>query len=178
MHSGQVFNARALAKALDVSQVAISKSLPLLEKKQLIILDKNKESKRFSIELNKDNILVLGLKRADNLKLLYESKLPEFLKEKFPGCTITLFGSYSRGEDVNINNEKSHNSDIDIAIIGIKEKFIDLERFERCLEKKIILNFYDSFKDIHKNLKENILNGILLSGGIELWTFLKNLNII
>jgi len=72
-----------------------------------------------------------------------------------------LFGSYSRGDDL-------ITSDIDIAIIGRKEKNTDLSEYEKKLERKIILNFYPSFSKIHKNLKENILNGDVLVGGIEL----------
>jgi len=43
-----------------------------------------------------------------------------------------------------------------------------LEQFEKMLRRKIMINFYDSFKNIHKNLKENLFNGIVLSGGIKL----------
>jgi hypothetical protein len=32
----------------------------------------------------------------------------------------------------------------------------------------IKLNFYDSFEKIHKHLKENLANGIILTGGFEL----------
>jgi len=36
------------------------------------------------------------------------------------------------------------------------------------LAKEIRLQFYTDLKSINKNLKENIYNGILLAGGIEL----------
>ena len=96
--------------------------------------------------------------------MIYESGLARFLQNSFPGATIILFGSYSRGEDV-------QTSDVDIAVIGLKGKKnneLNLTIFERLLQKKIIINFYHSFKEIHKHLKENILNGIILSGGVEL----------
>ena len=159
--SGMSFNARRLARQLEVSQPAISKALPFLKKNKLVMVKKDKESKRLSIELNRANPLVIGLKRAENLKMIYESGLVDFLSEEFPGCTIILFGSYSLGEDTT-------NSDIDIAAIGTKEKELDLEKFEKALKKKIIIQFYSNFKEIHKNLKENLFNGILLKGGIEL----------
>mgnify|MGYP003987829595 FL=1 len=106
------------------------------------------------------------LKRVDNLKQIYESKLLECLEQEFAGSTIILFGSYSRGED-------TENSDTDIAIIGRKEKKINLNKYEKLLDRRINLNFYESFSKIHKNLKENLFNGIVLSGGIELWKLLK-----
>jgi len=63
---------------------------------------------------------------------------------------------------------KSNASDIDIAVIGRKDKLLNLDKYEKTLNRKININFYDNWKDIHKYLKNNILNGIVLIGGIEL----------
>lgn len=153
------YNARQLATALKVSQTAISKSLPLLKKNKLVTI--KKESGRLSIKLNRENQQIFEAKRTENLRTIYDSRLLEFLEDKFPGTTIILFGSYSRGDDIST-------SDIDIAIIG-QEKTVNLKKFEKTLSKEIILNFYPTFKEIHKNLKENLCNGIVLSGGISLW---------
>jgi predicted nucleotidyltransferase len=102
------------------------------------------------------------LKRANNLERIYLSKLSSFLYDFFPGTTIILFGSYSRGED-------SESSDIDISIIGVSEKEINLSKFQKEMERNISLHFYHSFKDIKdENLKNNILNGIVLSGSVKL----------
>ena len=144
VNAGTAFNARALANGLEVSQPAISKALPLLEQNSYIRVKKDKESKRLSIELNRDNPLVTGLKRSENLKMFYESCLPEYLSDNFPGCTIILFGSYSRGED-------TMESDIDIAVIGTKGKNLELEKFDKILKKKVIIQFYPNFKEIHKH---------------------------
>lgn len=157
----QTFNGRALAKKLSVSQPAISKAIKNLIRENLIIVDKDKETKRLSIKLNQDNKRIFEMKRVENLKLIYESGLSDFLHEKLPGCTVILFGSYSRGEDTT-------ESDIDFAVIGAKEKTVDLAKFEKILERKIIVNFYPSFKNIHRHLKDSILNGILFFGGVNL----------
>lgn len=101
------------------------------------------------------------MKRVENLRLIYESGLAEYLSEKFPGSAIIMFGSYSFGEDTT-------GSDIDIAVIGSAKKVLDMEKFSKILERKILLNFYDSIGEISKNLRENILNGIVISGGIKL----------
>jgi predicted nucleotidyltransferase len=158
---GKALNQRQLAKILDVSPPGIKKALPGLKEEYLAKIEQDKDTKRWSIELNRDNHKAMELKRVDNLKLIYETGLGSFLEDEFAGGTIILFGSYSRGED-------TINSDIDIAVIGRKEKDITLEKYEKMLERKIILNFYASFKDIHKNLKENIFNGIVLYGAVEL----------
>lgn len=158
--AGKQFNQRVIANILEVSPPAVMKALPFLEKQGLIKIQQDKESKRWSIELNRNN-KAMQLKRADNFKLVYESGLADFLEEKFPGCTIILFGSYSKGEDIST-------SDIDIAVIGRKEKHVEFSKFEKLLERKIILNFYENIREINKNLRSNILNGIILSGGIEI----------
>ena len=157
--TGKNLNINNIAKALDVSQPAVAKALPFLSKNYLIDVNKDKESKRFSISLKKDDPEILGLKRADNLKQLYESGLVKFLHDSFQGATIILFGSYAFGEDI-------FSSDIDIAVIGIKEKEIYIENFENILERKIFLHFFKDWK-IDKHLKANILNGIILAGSVE-----------
>ncbi|GBE19880.1 nucleotidyltransferase domain protein [archaeon BMS3Abin17] len=159
--AGMTFNARGLARPLNRTQAGIIKALPKLEKEGLVKIKKDKDSGRWSIELNRDNSKVIAMKRVENLKMFYESGLAGVLEEKFPGSTIILFGSYSRGED-------SMESDIDIAVIGVKEKDINLTKFENLLEKNIIINFYPSFNKIHKHLRDSILNGILLSGSVDI----------
>lgn len=159
--SGMSLNQRGIAKILRVSQPAVMKAVPRLKEIGLIKIEQDKESKRWSVELNRDNHKVIKIKRADNLKQIYESGLADFLNKEFAGGTIILFGSYSRGED-------TMDSDIDIAIIGRKEKIVNLNKFEKLLERKININFYPFFREIHKHLRESILNGILLSGSVEL----------
>lgn len=137
------------------------KALPALEKEEFVKLEQDKESKRWAIQLNLDNSRVIQLKRVENLRLIYESGLVDYLENELSGSTIFLFGSYSFGED-------NFQSDIDIAVIGRKEKKLNLEKFEKVFSKKIVVQFYDSFKDKHKNIKESVLNGILLKGNVEL----------
>jgi predicted nucleotidyltransferase len=161
VHSGQSLNQRTIARILKVSSPAVMKALPALEKDGLIKLEQDKESKRWAIQLNSENSKAMQLKRVENLKLVYESGLADYLGNELSGSTIFLFGSYSFGED-------NFQSDIDIAVIGRKEKTLNLEKFEKIFSKKIVVQFYDSFKDMHKNLKESILNGILLKGSVEL----------
>ena len=81
-----------------------------------------------------DHVLFDTLKRVQNLKSIYESGILEELENNFIGATIILFGSYSKGED-------TIKSDIDIAVIGRKEKEINLSEFESCFKKEIVINF-------------------------------------
>jgi len=158
--SGTSLNQRKIASLLGVSPTAISKSIKSLEKNNLIKINKEEAMNLVSVRFNREDSRAVALKRAENLEMIYESGLVEFLG-KFSGASIILFGSYSYGED-------TMESDIDIAIVGSKRKDIDVKVFEKLLEREIIINFYKSFKEIHKHLKENICNGIVLKGGIEL----------
>ncbi|MFH1053806.1 MAG: nucleotidyltransferase domain-containing protein [Candidatus Woesearchaeota archaeon] len=158
--AGKTLNQRQIAKYLDVSPPAVIKALPKLEKENLITMQQDKESKRWSIEIKREK-KALELKRADNLKQVYESGLSDHLENELPGGTMILFGSYSRGDD-------TITSDIDLAVIGRKEKTLYLEKYEKLLERTININFYKSWKDININLKNNILNGILIEGSVEL----------
>lgn len=157
--TGQPLNQREIALALDVSPTAVSKALKGLG--YFAKVEKSPKMNLISVQLNRDEKRVIDLKRAENLKQVYESGLADYLEDQFPGSTIILFGSYSTGED-------TVKSDIDIAVIGVKEKTVDLSRFEKLLGRTIILNTYDDFKKINRNLKQNIINGITLYGTVEL----------
>lgn len=159
LKSGEKLSQREMAKILDVSPTAIAKSLKKLISNEFAVLEKTKNIN--FISLNIHNKQVIEIKRSENLKNIYLSGLSDYLEEYLAGSTIILFGSYSKGEDTN-------RSDIDIAVIERKTKALDLEKYEKRLNRKIMINFYDSWKDIHKNLKNNILNGIVLHGGVDL----------
>lgn len=158
---GTSLNMNSIAKILGFSQPAVLKAIPLLRKEGLVNATQDKESSRWSIELNRDNRGVIGLKRADNLKQLYESGLVQAIYDIFPEATVILFGSYAHGEDTS-------QSDIDLAVIGSKNKEID-PKFDKMLERTITVNYYKSFNSIDKYLLNNILNGIILKGAVELY---------
>ena len=155
IRAGSYLNQRQIAKVLKVSPTAVAKALKGLH--ELVAI--KKQSNIILVGLNREK--AISMKRIENLGLIYESGLQAFLEEKFPGSAVILFGSYSLGEDV-------VKSDIDIAVIGSSQKQIDLANFEKLLERPVILQFYGKFSDIDKNLKASILNGIALSGRVEL----------
>ena len=156
-------NQREIAKILNVSSPAVSKTLPSLIEWYggTVVAIKDPKMNLTSIKLNRDNPRAIELKRIENLKNIYLSGLLDFLEETFPGSTIILFGSYSRGDDINT-------SDIDVAIIGSKPKEVNLSEFEHKMERDINLQFYPELKKVHKQLRENLCNGIVLAGGIQL----------
>ena len=159
LRAGEKLSQREIAKILKVSPTAVSNSIKKLKDSNLITLEKTKTIN--FISFNRDEPKAMELKRVENLKNIYLSGLSDYLKVELAGSAIILFGSYSIGEDTNI-------SDIDIAAIERKDKLVHLEEYEKALNRKINVNFYNSWKNIQVHLKNNILNGILLQGSIEL----------
>lgn len=98
-------------------------------------------------------------KRMFNIAKLIESGLIDYLKDNLMPKTTVLFGSYSRGEDV-------EESDIDI-FLECKKNNLDLSKLEKQLGRKIQLHFKEKFKNYPTELKNNIANGIVLSGYLE-----------
>jgi len=147
------FHMREIARKINVSATAVSKAVKILEKESLLTFKRGFISE---IQANINDIFK-NKKKINNLKGIYESKLLDYLKEKFPLTTIVLFGSYSKGEDI-------ERSDIDIVLFA-KEKSLELNHFEKKLNRKINIEFID-FKKATKELKESIINGIVLEGSI------------
>ena len=72
---------------------------------------------------------------------------------------IILFGSASKGEDI-------EESDLDL-FIQAPEKKLSLEKYEKLLNRGITLFFEENFSRLSNELKNNILNGIVLRGYIK-----------
>ena len=161
IHAGESFNQRTIARRLDMSPPAVANVLPALEKEGLVQIDKSKTMNLVMLRFNRDSQKAVDRKRTENLSVIFESGLADFLEEHFAGCAIVLFGSYALGED-------TVRSDVDIAIIGAREKQTDMSHFEKFLERPINLQFFESISKIGKNLRTNVLRGITLRGIVEI----------
>ena len=98
-------------------------------------------------------------KKNDVLSRLHESGLVDLLVDTVIPDAIVLFGSASKGEDI-------EESDIDLFLIA-KEKKVDLKIFEKKLNRKISLHFEDKIQNIPKELLNNIVNGIIIYGYLK-----------
>ena len=102
-------------------------------------------------------------KKLFNFKLLFESGLVDYLVEEFHNPTIVVFGSYARGEDV-------ESSDVDIYIETPSNKRINLEKYEKILNKNIQIFVHKNINEIkNKELANSILNGNVLNGYVEVF---------
>ncbi|MBI4918713.1 nucleotidyltransferase domain-containing protein [archaeon] len=157
------FSLSDLAAEASVAKTHIGTILEELRKLEVITIEKL--SKIWRIKANQTNWFYIKSKILNNLNFIYSSGLVEFLVDHFNNPrSIILFGSFRKGDDVS-------NSDVDIAveveeedyrIIGLRE----LSEFEKIIGKKIQIHLFNK-KNVDINLFNNIANGILLWGFLE-----------
>lgn len=102
-------------------------------------------------------------KKLFNIKSIYLSGLVDFIKKELSNPAIAVFGSYSRGEDI-------EDSDIDLYIETPSKKDINLKVFEKKLKRKIQVFRHRSIEEVRNTrLSNNIINGIMLNNYIEVF---------
>lgn len=153
------FRLREIARLSKISPPSVVNYLAEFEKEGLI----KKHVKRdvpFYCSMQDNQNFILYKK----LSILFEVNklgLIDYLWEKLSPEAIVLYGSFARGES-------TENSDVDLFILG-REIKIDISNFENKLGRKIHIIFNKSIKNISNELKNNILNGIILKGYIKIF---------
>ncbi|MEK6903689.1 MAG: nucleotidyltransferase domain-containing protein [Nanoarchaeota archaeon] len=150
-----------LSRNIGVAHTSVRKNLNTLRRLNLITASVEKRGKRkFPFyKANRDNRLFKEYKRTYNLSSLIESSVIDFIEKKVMPRSIVLFGSYARGED-------TEESDIDLFVECEKEA-LPLANFEKKLKRRIELHFNEKFISYPKELKNNIINGIVVRGFLE-----------
>ncbi|MBL7147956.1 MAG: nucleotidyltransferase domain-containing protein [Nanoarchaeota archaeon] len=158
------FSLSDLAKEARVAKANIGKILEEFKEAELINIEKL--SKIWRIKANQTNQFYIRSKIIYNLNFVFMHGLVEFLVDHFKNPkAIILFGSFRKGEDLS-------NSDIDIAVESCEVKeyktivLRELLVFEKIIGKKIQIHLFNR-KDIDINVFNNIANGILLWGFLE-----------
>ncbi|HJW96971.1 MAG TPA: nucleotidyltransferase domain-containing protein [archaeon] len=158
------FSLSDLAKEAGVAKANIGTILDELYKNNIIRIEKL--SKIWRIRVNQGNWNFVKNKIVFNLGFIFSSGLVEYLSDYYKNPkAIILFGSFRRGEDIST-------SDIDIAIEvdDMKEyltgRMIGLRALEETIARKIQIHQFNR-KSIDINLFNNIANGIVLSGFLE-----------
>ena len=132
------------------------------QRKEELILKIVEKKGRRNFPLYKANLSEKRFKRYKrifNIYSLLESGLIEYIEEKLSPKSVVLFGSYEHGDD-------DEESDIDIYLECKKEE-IETEKFEKKLKRKLQLHFNERFSTYSNELKNNIINGFILSGFLE-----------
>lgn len=144
---------RQIAREVKLTPTTTSTIIKQLHKKSIIniktiaktqIITANLESEEYKFKKKIHN--------QESLKTLVNE-----LKKSNP-FSIVLYGSYSKGEDI-------EESDIDIIIIGDKIN-IEIRKYEKKLNRKIHLIFFNTEKEIPSELMQNLKNGIILHGAL------------
>lgn len=154
---------KQVSRKSKLAHTSVKKILDEL-KKQGIIKEKTytKGSRKFPVYFaDTQNKKYLENKKILNLHNIYISGIIEYLNNKIMPSVIVLFGSYLRAED-------TENSDIDLFIES-KEENLDLHKFEKKLGRKIQCHFKENFNDYNPEIKNNIINGHVLSGYLEVF---------
>src|SRR3989338_2447566 len=95
--AGEKLSQREIAIKINVSPTAVANALVNLKEGGLVKVEKVKNIN--FVSFNRDEKKALELKRVENLKNIYLSKLSDYLEVQFAGAAIIIFGSYSLGED-------------------------------------------------------------------------------
>lgn len=121
--------------------------------------------KLWRLSANMNNTRFKHYKIVHNLDLIYGTNLLEYIQTHFPmPRAIVLFGSYRKGDDIST-------SDVDIAVeipgmqgIITQEATIDVLGYRKNV--KVNIHAF-SRQTVDINLFNNIANGIILSGFLE-----------
>lgn len=150
-----------VSRRAGIAHTSVKHQLGLLTREGLILQRTEKRGRRkFPLyRAHRTYKRFVQYKTIFNLQALLESGILPYLEEQLMPRCIVLFGSFQRGEDM-------EESDIDLFVEG-KRKELSLKHFEGRLERTIELHFKEHFPSYPKELKNNIINGIVLHGFLE-----------
>lgn len=155
------FYLREVSRKTKIAVTSVKKYLSELIKEGLIEKKEGEIYPYFQSTRENDDGIFRFYKKLNLIEELETSGLLKFLEEKCAPFCIILFGSCSRGEDV-------EGSDIDLFIQSSELK-LDLLKFEKILGREISLFFEKDFSKLSKELKNNLLNGVVVKGYIEVF---------
>lgn len=155
------FQLREICRAAKVAPPSTKRYLQELQKEGLIITQRHRASGYPVYFANRDDERFRNKKRIDNIQRILDSGLIELIEEECHPSAIILFGSAGRGEDVK-------ESDIDI-FVEAQRKEIDTSKFASGLNRKVQLLFHKDFGKMSEELKNNIINGVILKGYLKVF---------
>jgi len=152
------FSVRGIARSLKLSHATVISHIEELH--DLDLIRKKNDTLYPTYYANNEGENMRSYKR-DSIKFsIIQSGLVEYIKDKTLPSSIILFGSCAKGT-------YTKKSDIDI-FVEAKESKLDISKFEKKLKRSINLLFESKISNLSDELKNNILNGIILHGFIKL----------
>ena len=98
-------------------------------------------------------------KSVFEIKRIISSGLLDFIVEKMQPSAIIIFGSMQKGD-------YTYSSDIDIFVESYEGE-VSFASYEKVLGREIQLFVYDSISKVPKDLRQNIVNGYTIYGGVR-----------
>lgn len=157
----RTFYLMEISKRIGLAHTSVKKCIGGLLQEGIVTQSLEKKGKR-NFPLYRANINSKEYKKHKkifNYDSVLQSGIIEFLEEKLMPKSIVLFGSFRKGED-------TEDSDIDI-FVECNKKEIDVSTYAKKLNRKVQLHFKEYFNSYPKELKNNIVNGIVLYGFLE-----------
>jgi len=155
------FQLREISRKCKIAPTSVKKYLNELEKEKLIVKKKHRIYNYPVYYANRDNEYFKFLKKIDTMQSIKEIGLLNYLENVCMPDAIVLFGSASKGEDIK-------DSDIDLFLL-CKEKKLNLKKYEKELKRRINIFFESNFEKLSNELKNNIINGVILSGYLKVF---------
>lgn len=152
---------REISRYSGIAPISVKRYLNEFLKEGIITKKINKAQHYPIYTANIENPMFAFYKKIDIMISITDCGLLDYLNDNCMPESIVLFGSASRGED-------TADSDIDIFLLS-GEKKLDLGKFEKVLKRKISVFFSDDFNSLSKELKNNIINGIKLTGYMKVF---------
>ena len=152
---------REMERILKLPLPSIIRYCRELEKEKILSIIKTGSVMFYTADRTSEKYLLE--KRLYNIKTMYESGTVEYIKRELSNPAIVLFGSYAKGED-------TEESDIDMYLETLSKRDLNLKKFEKTLKRKIQIFRHKNLKEIQNpHLENNIINGILLNGFVEVF---------
>ncbi len=157
------FSIRELSRVLKINHTTVRQYLNKLVKEGFLSSKKEGLYSFYQLVLDKKTF---NLKLYYNLEKIRESKIIEDLEKNYDLPVIVLFGGYASAMD-------DTTSDIDVCLISNIEKEFSTEKYEKKLNRKVSIHKFnktswEKAKKSNPNLINNICNGIVLSGELEI----------
>ncbi len=152
------FGVRELSRIVHLDTKTVMKYLKDFVKNKLVIKRKSKGKYSF-YEANRLSRLFRYEKSEILVKKILKSGLIDFLEKELSPKVIVLFGSVRKG-----TYHKS--SDVDL-FVQTDYKRLDLRKFNKQIGFEVKLFFEKNIKKLSKGLIENIYDGLVISGKLE-----------
>ncbi|MEK6815989.1 MAG: nucleotidyltransferase domain-containing protein [Nanoarchaeota archaeon] len=157
-HPVKDFSVRGIARDLGMSHATVLSYIGEIER--LGLVRKNSSTLYPTYYANTEGSRYRMYKRDWLIFLISESGLINHVQSETFASSIVLFGSGAKATF-------TENSDIDI-FVEAKEKKLNLSKYERKLGHKVNLLFDASINNLSRELRNNIINGIVFYGFIRI----------